>query len=346
MRGAASAWPQAANTCPFLQRAKEAKRSTVEVKVRHPPPLGSQARHLGRVNHMTTISQIIGQSQHNAGSVAPAGGGAPHQEHYDYGSKQYSHGSSGSRVNDGYSSLGGSVLRNAAIGAATGAIIGMPTGIGIPIGAGIGAAVGAGSALIRHPRVAGAVGDGMKGMMAGAAGGALVGVVTPFGPVGGAVAGAAGGFLTGTVSGMLKNVAGGRFSIEKETTLWGRVSKGFALGAVSGATVGAGAGLMFGGIGALPGALWGAAIGGVGGAIYGATTGLTDAATGAKGVSFTGNGGGHGGSGGFKLPSLSGLKDKLTSIGDSHDDHHPDQWGKPQHWSPGQSVTQCRTLAS
>jgi hypothetical protein len=256
---------------------------------------------------MTTVSQIIGQAQYNAGSV-PASGGD-------------SNPTSGSRVNDGYSSFTGSVLRNAAVGAAAGAVIGLPTGIGLPIGAGVGAAVGAGSALIRHPRVSAAVGDGMKGMMAGAAGGALVGTVTPFGPVGGAVAGGVGGFLTGTVSGLLKNVAGGKFSIEKETTLWGRISKGFALGAVSGAAVGTGAGLLFGGIGALPGALWGAAIGGVGGAIYGATTGAVDAATGAKGVTF------GGGIGGIKLPHLGG--NKGTSGGDD-----PGQVGQSPIQSP------------
>lgn len=264
---------------------------------------------------MTTISQIIGQANYNAGSVAAAGGDT--------------NPTSGSRQNDGYSSFTGSILRNTAIGAAAGAVIGLPTGIGLPIGAGIGAAVGAGSALIRHPKVAGAVGDGMKGMMAGAAGGALVGTITPFGPVGGAVAGGVGGFLTGTVSGLLKNVAGGRFSIEKETSVWGRITKGFAMGAVSGAAVGTGAGLLFGGIGALPGALWGAAIGGVGGAIYGATTGITDAATGAKGVSFLGGGKG------ISLPHLGGKKE--TSSGDDP--------GQVSQGNPGQSVTQCAPAA-
>jgi hypothetical protein len=268
---------------------------------------------------MTTVSQIIGQANYNAGSVAAAGGS--------------SNPTSGSRTNDGYSSFAGSVLRNAAIGAAAGAVIGLPTGIGLPIGAGVGAAVGAGSALIRHPKVSAAVGDGMKGMMAGAAGGAVVGVVTPFGPVGGAVAGGIGGFLTGTASGLLKNVAGGKFSIEKETSVWGRITKGFTLGAVSGAAVGTGAGLLFGGIGALPGALWGAAIGGVGGAIYGATTGVTDAATGAKGVSFTGGGNG------FKLPSLGGKKE--TSNGDD-----PGQVGQVGQGNPSQSITQCRPDAA
>ncbi len=269
---------------------------------------------------MTTVSQIIGQAHYNAGAVAPAGGGED---------KNPTHGAS---VNDGYSSFAGSVLRNAAIGAATGAVIALPTGIGLPIGAGVGAAVGAGSALIRHPRVAGAVGQGMKGAMAGAAGGALVGTVTPFGPVGGAVAGGVGGFLTGMTSGLLKNVAGGKFSIENETTVWGRIKKGFALGAVSGAAVGTGAGLLFGGIGALPGALWGAAIGGVGGAIYGATTGVTDAATGAKGVTF------GGGIGGFKLPSLGGNKE--TSRGDD-----PSQGGHVGQ-NPGQSVMQVPPSAA
>lgn len=264
---------------------------------------------------MTTVSQIIGQARYNAGSAGAASGeGNP---------------TSGSRTNDGYSSFGGSVLRNAAIGAATGAVIGLPTGIGLPIGAGVGAAVGAGSALIRHPRVSSAVGDGVKGMMAGAAGGALVGVVTPFGPVGGAVAGGVGGFLTGTASGLLKNVAGGKFSIEKETTVWGRIKKGFALGAVSGAAVGTGAGLLFGGIGALPGAVWGAAIGGVGGAIYGATTGVTDAATGAKGVTF------GGGIGGLKLPHLGG---RGTSGGDDP--------GQVSQGNPAQSVMQCPPKAA
>lgn len=265
---------------------------------------------------MTTVSQIIGQAHYNAGSVAAAGGNT-NPTH-------------GSRVNDGYSSFAGSVLRNAAIGAATGAVIGLPTGLGLPIGAGIGAAVGAGSALIRHPRVSGAVGDGMKGMMAGAAGGALVGTVTPFGPVGGAVAGGVGGFLTGMTSGILKNVAGGKFSIEKETSVWGRITKGFAMGALSGAAVGTGAGLLFGGIGALPGALWGAAIGGIGGAIYGGTTGVTDAATGAKGVSF------GGGIGGFKLPSLGGRGSGDPAQGDP---------GQVSQYNPGQSVMQCPPAA-
>lgn len=264
---------------------------------------------------MTTVSQIIGQAQYNAGAVAPAGGDKSPTK--------------GASVNDGYSSFTGSVLRNAAIGAATGAVIALPTGIGIPLGAGVGAAVGAGSALIRHPRVAGAVGQGMKGAMAGAAGGAVVGTITPFGPVGGAVAGGVGGFLTGITSGLLKNVAGGRFSIENETTVLGRVKKGFMLGAASGAAVGTGAGLLFGGIGALPGALWGAAIGGIGGAIYGATTGVTDAATGAKGVTF------GGGIGGFKLPSLGGKK---TSPGDD-----PGQVGQ---YNPGQNPMQCKTKAA
>jgi hypothetical protein len=208
----------------------------------------------------------------------------------------------GSRQNDGYKSLTGSVIRNGLIGAGVGAAIGLPTGIGLPIGAGVGAAVGAGSALIRHPRVANAVGDGMKAAMAGAAGGALLGVVTPFGPVGGAVAGAAGGFLTGTVSGLLKKYAGGKYSIEGETTVWGRVKKGFMLGAASGGVVGAGAGFFLGGVGALPGAIWGAAIGGVGGAVYGAMSGTVDAATGAKGATFSGGGK-------IKLPSLGGKDD-------------------------------------
>lgn len=275
---------------------------------------------------MTTISTISMPVAHNAGTVVASGG------------------ASGADTTDGYKSVGGSVLRNAAIGAATGAIIGMPTGIGLPIGAGIGAAVGAGSALIRLPKVASAVGDGVKGAMAGAAGGALVGVVTPFGPVGGAVAGAAGGFLTGVTSGLLKNVAGGRFSIDSETTVWGRIKKGFTLGALSGAAVGTGAGLLFGGIGAIPGALWGAAIGGVGGAIYGATTGVTDAATGAKGVTFTG-----GGSGGLSslLPHFGGSKhsgsgdSKGTSPGDSYGpvQQRPNQSGG--YGDTSHNVTQC-----
>ena len=201
----------------------------------------------------------------------------------------------GSRQNDGYKSFGGALLRNGLIGAGLGAAIGLPTGIGLPIGAGIGAAVGIGSTLIRQPRVANAVGDGMKAAMAGAAGGALVGTITPFGPVGGAVAGGIGGFLTGVTSGMLKKVAGGRFSVEGQTTLLGRVGHGFLLGAASGGVVGAGAGLMFGGIGALPGALWGAIIGGVGGAAYGLMSGTVDAATGAKGARFVGGGSGFSG---------------------------------------------------
>jgi len=173
----------------------------------------------------------------------------------------------------------------------------------------------------------------MKGMMAGAAGGALVGVITPFGPVGGAVAGAAGGFLTGMTSGILKNVAGGRFSIEKETSVWGRITKGFAMGALSGAAVGTGAGLLFGGIGALPGALWGAAIGGVGGAIYGATTGTVDAATGAKGVSIFGKS--------ISLPHLG------TSKGDGKKPGQPGQVGQtPQQQIVQQSVMQCPPKAA
>ncbi|MCW2959732.1 MAG: hypothetical protein JWM90_119 [Thermoleophilia bacterium] len=261
---------------------------------------------------MTTVSQIIGQARINMGTVAAAGGGT----------------SAGSEVNDGYKSFGGSILRNAAIGAAAGAVIALPTGIGIPLGAGVGAAVGAGSALIRHPKVADAAGDGLKGALAGAAGGALVGTITPFGPVGGAIAGGVGGFLTGTVSSLLKGVGGGQFSIEKEKTVMGRITKGLALGAMSGAAVGAGAGLMFGGIGALPGAIWGAVIGGVGGAFYGASTGVTDAVTGAKGVSFTGKGGG------FELPSL-----KLPwGSGSDKDGGNVDQ--HPSQGNPGQSVEQ------
>ncbi len=263
---------------------------------------------------MTTVSQIIVRANYDAGSVSAAGGDT----------KQTS---SGSLTNDGYSSFAGSVLRNAAIGAATGAVIAMPTGIGIGLGAGIGAAVGAGSALIRHPKVASAVGDGMKGAMAGAAGGAVVGTVSPLGPVGGAAAGAIGGFVTGIANGVLKTVAGGKYakySIDNETSVWGRIKKGFTMGAVSGAAVGTGAGLLFGGIGALPGALWGAAIGGVGGAIYGATTGVTDAATGAKGVSFTG-----GGSGSIKLPDLNPF------------DNDKDDDGKVTQSNPRQSVKQC-----
>ncbi|MBC7462586.1 MAG: hypothetical protein H7287_14620 [Thermoleophilia bacterium] len=254
---------------------------------------------------MTTINSISMPVGYNAGTVVQSGGG-----------------SGSADVNDGYKSFGGSILRNAAVGAAAGALIALPTGLGIPLGLGIGAAVGAGSALIRSPKIAGAVGDGMKGAMAGAAGGAIVGVITPFGPVGGAVAGGIGGFLTGVTSGLLKNVAGGRFSIDSETTVWGRIKKGFALGAVSGAVVGTGAGLMFGVIGALPGALWGAAIGGIGGAIYGASTGLTDAATGAKGVTFLGGG---------RSGGLSSLLPHFGGSGSS---------GSPNQSNPGQNVTQ------
>ena len=232
----------------------------------------------------------------------------------------------GTRQNDGYQSFGGSLVRNTLIGAGLGAAIGAPTGIGLPIGAGIGAAVGAGSALIRQPRIANAVGDGMKAAMAGAAGGALVGTITPFGPVGGAVAGGVGGFLTGTASGLLKKVNGGKWSVEGQTTVWGRLSRGFMLGAVSGGAVGAGAGLLFGGIGALPGALWGAAIGGIGGAAYGLMSGTVDAATGAKGAHFFGQGGPH-------LPGLPG-KPNLPGL--------PSGSG-----TPSQSVTQvpCQTAA-
>lgn len=233
---------------------------------------------------MTTVSQMISSVQ------SPVTGSV----------QQGMNPAMGSRQNDGYQSMTGSVLRNAAVGAGLGALIGAPTGIGLPIGAGVGAIVGAGSALIRMPRVANAVGDGMKAAMAGAAGGAVVGTVTPFGPIGGAVAGGIGGFLTGITSGLLKNHAGGKYSIEGQTTVWGRITRGFALGALSGGAVGAGAGLMFGGIGALPGALWGAAIGGIGGAAYGALSGTVDAATGAKGARFFGNGT----PGGVNLPPL------------------------------------------
>lgn len=223
---------------------------------------------------MTTISQIIGQANVNAGSVAASGGATSYSDQR--------------RVNDGYSSFTGSVLRNTATGAALGAVGGLAVGMPLP-GAAIGAVGGAASAAVRHPRVAQALGEGMRGAMAGAAGGALVGTVTPLGPVGGAVAGAVGGAVTGVASNVLNSVTGGKFSIEKETSVLGRLTKGFALGAASGGTVGLGAGLLFGGIGAIPGTLIGAAIGGVGGALYGLTTGVTDAATGAKGVSLTGS---------------------------------------------------------
>jgi hypothetical protein len=255
---------------------------------------------------MTTVSQIIGQPRYNAGSVAPSGG-----------------------TTDGYSSLTGSVVRNTLIGAATGAIIGAPTGIGIPIGAGVGAVVGAGSALIRNPNVASAVGDGMKGAMAGAAGGALVGGLTPLTPIGGAIAGAAGGFLTGLTSHLLDKITGGRTAITKETTVWGRLAKGFAMGAVSGAAVGAGAGALFGGIGAIPGAISGLLIGGVGGAIYGVTTGVTDAATGAKGATF------FGGKSGGLLPSIT---DKFNH-GSGSTQQYVDQ-GRPSQSTNQQSVVQ------
>lgn len=196
----------------------------------------------------------------------------------------------GSRRNDGYQSLTGSVVRNTMIGAGLGAVAGLPAGgIGALPGAAIGGAIGAGSALIRHPRVANAVGDGMKGAMAGAAGGAVVGSFTPFGPLAGAAAGAVGGVLTGTISGMLKKYNGGKFSVEGQTTLFGRISRGFMIGATSGGVLGLGAGALFGGIGAIPGAIAGALIGGVGGALFGATSGTVDAATGAKGARFFGN---------------------------------------------------------
>lgn len=252
---------------------------------------------------MTTINTNIAVG-YNAGSVAQSGGG------------------SNADTTDGYGSIPRSVITNAGIGAATGAVAGLVLpGIGLPIGAGIGAAVGAGSALIRIPKVASAVGDGVKGALSGAAGGALVGTITPFGPVGGAVAGAAGGFLTGVTSSLLKNVAGGKFSIESETTVWGRIKKGFALGAVSGAAVGTGAGLLFGGIGALPGALWGAAIGGVSGALYGATSGTADAISGAKGATFLGGG------------KSGGLSSLLPHFGGSGSGDKPTQ-------NPNQNVTQ------
>ncbi len=234
---------------------------------------------------MSTVSQLIGQIP-GQGVVQQTG---PNP-------------SMGTRQNDGYQSFGGSVIRNGLIGAGLGAMIGLPTGLGLPIGAGVGAALGVGSALIRHPRVANAFGDGMKGALAGATGGALVGTVTPFGPIGGAVAGGIGGFLTGTTSGLLKKFNGGKYSIEGQTTVWGRVSRGFALGAVSGGAVGLGAGLLFGGIGALPGAIWGAAIGGIGGAAYGLMSGGVDAATGAKGARFFGASGS-----GANLPHLPNL---------------------------------------
>ena len=232
-------------------------------------------QHLGRVTTVTSISQMISNTRTQVSSVA----------------NQSANPTMGTRQNDGYQSLAGSVVRNGLVGAGLGALIGAPTGIGIPIGAGVGAAVGIGSALIRTPRVANAAGDALKAGLAGAAGGAVVGTITPFGPVGGAIAGGVGGMLTGITSGLLKKVNGGKWSVEGQTTVWGRISRGFMLGALSGGAVGTGAGLLFGGIGALPGALWGAAIGGIGGAAYGLMSGTVDAATGAKGARFFGAGG-------------------------------------------------------
>lgn len=191
----------------------------------------------------------------------------------------------GSRQNDGYQSFGGSLVRNTLTGAGLGAAAGLVIpGVGVPIGAAAGAAVGAGSALIRQPRVAAALGDGMKAGLAGAAGGALVGSVTPINPIVGAAAGAGGGFLVGTLNGLLKNVDGGRYSIEARPTVGGKVMQGAKLGGLSGAALGAGVGAIFGGIGAVPGGLIGAAIGAIGGGLYGLMSGTTDAATGAKGA--------------------------------------------------------------
>ena len=239
----------------------------------------------------------------------------------------------GSRQNDGYRSFGGSVIRNGLIGAGMGAVISLPLGpIAAPTGIVIGGALGAGSALVRHPRVAGAVGDGMKGAMAGATGGALVGTITPFGPVGGAVAGGLGGFLTGTASGMLKSVSGGKFSIEGQTTVGGRVLRGAMLGAVGGAVVGGGAGLMFGGIGAPLGAFWGGVIGTVGGALTGLFSGGVDAASGAKGVRFFGN-----------KPTLPGM----PSIGSPSLPGMPSPGQtSPSQMSPEQYAQYCRYAAA
>lgn len=235
---------------------------------------------------MTTVAQMIQKPVQQVSQTTP--------------SQQTVNPLMGTRQNDGYQSFGGSLVRNTLIGAGMGAVAGtVIPGVGTLIGAGAGAAVGAGSALIRQPRVANAVGDGLKGAIAGATGGALIGTVTPFGPLGGAAVGAAGGFLTGTASGLLKTVSGGKYSIESETTVWGRMKKGFLLGATSGGLLGAGAGFMFGGIGAVPGAIWGAVMGGVGGAAYGAMSGGVDAATGAKGARFFGGG----------TPKLPGLPD-------------------------------------
>ncbi len=207
----------------------------------------------------------------------------------------------GSRMNDGYSSFWGGVARNGLIGAGMGAVAGLALGpLSVPVGAAVGGAVGAASTLIRHPRASAAVGDGMKGAVAGFTGGAVVGTVTPLGPMGGAVAGGVGGFLTGTVSGALKNHAGGKHSIEGQTTLGGRIVQGAKLGAISGGVVGAGAGLMLGGVTMPVGAAWGALIGGVGGGLYGAVSGITDGVTCAKGMRLGGGSGGN-------LPGLPGL---------------------------------------
>lgn len=266
---------------------------------------------------MTTVAQMI--SPVPGQYVVPQGGINPLM---------------GSRRNDGYQSLTGSVVRNTMIGAGLGAVVGLPAGgIGALPGAAIGGAIGAGSALIRHPRVANAVGDGMKAALAGAAGGAAVGAFTPLTPIGGAVAGAAGGVLTGTISGLLKKYNGGKWSVEGQTTLFGRIKQGFMLGAASGGVLGLGAGALFGGIGAVPGALAGALIGGVGGAIFGATSGTVDAATGAKGARFFGTR--------PNLPGLPGRSDLpgLPDFGRGSGYYCPNT-GRWVGQYPGQYVTQ------
>lgn len=229
---------------------------------------------------MSTVSQIISQAP---AQVMPA-------------RQPGSNPLMGSRQNDGYQSFGGSLVRNTLIGAGMGGVVGGMTGM-LPVGLAAGAAVGAGSALIRQPRVANAMGDGMKASLAGASGGAVVGAFTPMGPLGGAIVGGLGGFLTGTASGLLKKHAGGKWSIEGQTTVWGRVSRGAMLGAIGGGAVGLGAGAMFGAIGLPAGPIIGAVIGAIGGGIHGLMSGTVDASTGAKGARFFGGGG-------VKLPGL------------------------------------------
>lgn len=227
---------------------------------------------------MTSIGNIFGQGQYNASY-----GRTVSQQWPPY--PRESGGQTRKELEtDGYGSVGGSILRNTAVGAAAGAALALPTGIGLPIGIGIGAAVGAGSALIRTPLGSAAVGDAMKGGLSGAAAGSVVGMVTPLTPVGGAVVGAVTGGVMGIANTVLKNVAGGKFSIDAATSVGGRTGRGALVGAASGAAIGAAAGALFGGIGAVPGAIGGALIGALSGAFHGFTTGAVDKVTKAKGM--------------------------------------------------------------